>query len=306
MPTLLPENRHTIRLNHALNFARANVHKNICLDQLADVACISKYHFSRLFQDQLGESPVHFLKRTRLERAACLLSNHRTLSIVDIASKCGFSSIQLFSRTFGNHFGYCPRKFRSNHVFSMEHDRGHENSKILYKKFRTIGIYRDLPSTYPQIKIVKLPSTKVAYVRSFGYNSGSGKDAYNLIRDWLNVNHLLIENTEIIEVSWGYSSITPEAMYSFETCVPILDNCLTRPGMSFQTIPGGCYAVIKVLHKPGENIRLFWKWLFLTLYTSPVFQKFATEISSGPWLSVYKSKMEKGKYVVEICVYLHN
>ena len=304
MPTLHPENRHTIRLNHALSFARANVYKNIHLDQLADAACLSKYHFSRVFRDQVGESPIRYLKRTRLERAACLLSNHRRLSIVEIASTCGYSSIQLFSRTFGDHFGYSPSEFRSNHVFSMEHSRGHENSEILYKKFSTVGINRDSPSTYPQINIVRLPITRVAYVRSFGYNSGSGKGAFNFIRDWSKINRLWTEDTEIIEVSWDYSSITPEEMCSFETCIAIPANGLPRPGISIQTISGGHYAVIQVPYKPGKNLRLFWKWFFLTLYTSPIFQKYAANISSGPWLCVYKPKMKEGKYVVKFFVYL--
>ncbi len=120
------------------------------------------------------------------------------------------------------------------------------------------------------------------------------------------INRLWTEDTEIIGVTCDYSSITPGAMCRFDACIAISDYCLTRPGVSFQTIPGGHYAAIKVLHKPGENKKLFWKWFFLTLYTSPVFQSFAAAVSSGPWLEVYEPKMKEGKYVVEFYVYLHN
>lgn len=306
MSALLPENRYTTKLNRALDFARATVCENIQLDQLADAACLSKFHFSRIFQDQLGESPIRFIKRTRLERAACLVSNLPSVSITEIASKCGFYSNQLFTRSFGDHFGNCPSKFRSNHVFSMEHSRGHENIDLRYKEFRTIGIHRDSPSTYPQIKIVKLPSTKVAYVRCFGRSCGSTRDAINSIRAWSKINCLWTEDTNLIGVTWDYSSITPEAMRRFDACVAVPDHCLTKPGISFQTIPGGHYAVMQLLYKPGDNHKFYWKWLFLTLYTSPVFQKYAARISSGPWLEVYKPKKIKGKSVVEFYVYLRN
>ena len=204
----------------------------------------------------MGESPVRFIKRIRLEKAACLLSNLRLVPIEEIASKCGFSTNQLFSRTFGDHFGCCPSQFRSNHVFSMEHSRGSENIDLRYTEFRTIGIDRDSPSTFPKIEIVKLPPTKVAYVRSFGkYHGGSdsGKDAVNSILTWSKINCLWTEETELIGVTWDYSSITPETMCRFDACVAIPDYCLPKTGISFQTIPGGYYAVIQVLYKPGEN-----------------------------------------------------
>ncbi len=307
MSILLPENRYSIRLNQVLSFAHANVSKNIQLDDLAGAACLSKYHFSRIFQDQLGESPGRFLKRIRLERAACLLSNLRTLPIVDIGSKCGFSSIQLFSRTFGDHFGYCPRQFRSNHIFSMEHRRGRKNIEMLYKKFRTIGIYRDSPSSYPEIEVVKLPSTNLAYVRSFGkYHCGSGEDAINSLETWARINRLWTPDTEIIGVTWDYSSITPDEVCRFDACIAIPNNFSPKTAISLQTIPVGHYAVIQVSYKPGENQKLFWKWFFLSLYTSPVFRNHAAQISSGPWLEIYKSKMRQGKYVAEFYVFLHD
>ena len=309
MSILLPEDRYTVRLNNALNFAHANACNNIQLDQLADVACLSKYHFSRIFQDHMGESPVRFIKRIRLEKAACLLSNLRQVPIVEIASKCGFSSNQLFSRTFGNHFNYCPSRFRSNHVFSMEHCRGSKNIDLRFREFQAIGIDRDSPSTFPKIEIVKFPPTNVAYVRSFGkYHGGSdsGKDAVCSIRTWAKNNRLWTEDTALIGVTWDYSSITPQAMCRFDACIAIPDDYLTKSDISYQTIPEGYYAVLQVLYKPGESQKLFWKWLFLILYTSPVFQKYAVAISSGPWLEVYKPKLKQGKYVVEFCVYLHN
>ena len=100
MPVLSPRNRYANQLNNVLNFAHANGDKTLRLEQLASRACLSKYHFTRIFGDCLGESPARFLRRIRLERAACLLKQERQLSIADVSWRCGFSTPQLFSRVF--------------------------------------------------------------------------------------------------------------------------------------------------------------------------------------------------------------
>ncbi len=83
-------NRHVNRLNHVLNFAHNNWDKDLNLDLLAHIACISKYHFIKLFHEHSGETPIGFLKRIRLENAAHWLSYRREFSINNTALNCGF------------------------------------------------------------------------------------------------------------------------------------------------------------------------------------------------------------------------
>ena len=42
------------RINRVINFVHANLHDDIDLYRLADVACLSKYHFARVFDAQLA------------------------------------------------------------------------------------------------------------------------------------------------------------------------------------------------------------------------------------------------------------
>ena len=190
-----------------LNFAQANPHKNLQLDRLADVACLSKYHFTRVFHDQIGEAPASFLRRIRLEKAAYQLAQLRHLPILSVATKCGFSSAQVFSRAFAHQFGYCPREYKSKYVASLEYREGNRNIGLMREKFRTIGIDPDMPSTLPQITVIQRPQVRVAYVRNIGrYGKDDGMiDAYEQIYNWAQTESLWTEKTELMGVSWDSS-----------------------------------------------------------------------------------------------------
>ena len=53
--------------------------------ELASIACLSKYHFLRVFQAVLNETPGRFVHRIRLERAARFLIYNRGTSVTDVA-----------------------------------------------------------------------------------------------------------------------------------------------------------------------------------------------------------------------------
>lgn len=57
------------RLAHVIKYIRQNLHLPLAIDQLANQACLSRAQFFRAFQRELGETPVRFINRERLERA---------------------------------------------------------------------------------------------------------------------------------------------------------------------------------------------------------------------------------------------
>lgn len=81
---------------------------------LADIAAeahLSVYHFIRVFRAATGETPHRFLTRLRIERAQRLLSDG-TLTIGQIAERCGFSSPGALSSAFLGHVGVRPSVYR--------------------------------------------------------------------------------------------------------------------------------------------------------------------------------------------------
>ena len=89
----------------------AHSHRPIELEDAADQAGLSPFHFLRLFSSVLGVSPHQYLVRSRLRRAARLLADDER-PVTDIAYDVGFGDLSNFVRTFHRAAGVSPSRFR--------------------------------------------------------------------------------------------------------------------------------------------------------------------------------------------------
>ena len=89
----------------------AHSHRQINLEDAAGQAGISPFHFLRLFSDVLGVTPHQYLLRSRLRRAARLLTED-DIAVTDVAYDVGFADLSNFVRTFHRAAGVSPTKFR--------------------------------------------------------------------------------------------------------------------------------------------------------------------------------------------------
>lgn len=99
------------RLARALEYMSAHLAEEISLDALAVEAGASKFHFVRLFREQLGETPIRYLTSLRLKTAARLLTTS-DLPVGQIARECGFSDHARFSGVFRRRYGRSPERHR--------------------------------------------------------------------------------------------------------------------------------------------------------------------------------------------------
>lgn len=83
------------------------------LDDLADVASMSRFHFERVFADYAGETPLARVRRLRLQLARRLLLRGDARSILDLALTCGYNSAEAFARAFRAQFGQTPSALRA-------------------------------------------------------------------------------------------------------------------------------------------------------------------------------------------------
>jgi AraC family transcriptional regulator len=100
------------RLLHSLDYLNEHYDKEIGLDELASVSCISKFHFLRLFKVAFNATPHHYLNQIRVKRAKSFLENKDT-AITEIARQTGFKDSSSFSRMFFNQTGYYPSQYRT-------------------------------------------------------------------------------------------------------------------------------------------------------------------------------------------------
>lgn len=100
------------RLSRAMDVIRSGFCGPISLEQLAAEACLSKYHFLRLFRTAYGLSPYQYVQHLRIEKARVLLTDS-VISISDLADQLGFDNSQSFSRLFFQKMGVYPTQYRS-------------------------------------------------------------------------------------------------------------------------------------------------------------------------------------------------
>jgi AraC family transcriptional regulator len=96
-----------------LEYISMHYGKNIVLEDIAAVAAMSTYHFSRLFKQTIGQSPHQFLMAYRIERAKEMLAT-QDRAMIDIAHLCGFSDQAHFSRVFKQIQGTTPKQWRQS------------------------------------------------------------------------------------------------------------------------------------------------------------------------------------------------
>lgn len=92
-------------------FIDANLANDITLDSLADLAQLSRFHFSRSFKASFGVSPIRYITSRRLQVARDLLASQQKC-VSEVASLVGFGTVQQFIRVFREDTGLTPGEFR--------------------------------------------------------------------------------------------------------------------------------------------------------------------------------------------------
>lgn len=100
------------QLGAVLSWIEWSYPQPVRLSQLTAIARMSERSFLRHFKNALGLSPMDYLNRIRIQRAAELLNPlHHDLSIAEIAQRTGFDDSNYFSRLFKRTFGVSPRAY---------------------------------------------------------------------------------------------------------------------------------------------------------------------------------------------------
>jgi AraC-like DNA-binding protein len=92
-------------------FCRLNFSRLIGVDDMARVAGLSRYHFSRKFVSVRGISPGRYLAGLRLAEATRLLATGE-LSVKEVAAQCGYRDANYFCKVFRKSFGVSPGTVR--------------------------------------------------------------------------------------------------------------------------------------------------------------------------------------------------
>jgi YesN/AraC family two-component response regulator len=96
---------------NAVLHIKRHCESNQRLEDYAAMCCLSKYHFSRLFKEATGASPIEYRNSIRIEHAKELLQNSY-FSICEIGEMLGYTSASYFSDCFKKATGVSPAEYR--------------------------------------------------------------------------------------------------------------------------------------------------------------------------------------------------
>jgi AraC-like DNA-binding protein len=116
---VLTVNDHPMRMKNLnrftpiFQFIEAAYQEELTVEALADMAGLSRFHFSRLFKELTGRSVTEYVNGIRIGRAEYLLYN-TSMTVSEIALAAGFHDIYYFSRIFKKFKNIAPTDMRKN------------------------------------------------------------------------------------------------------------------------------------------------------------------------------------------------
>ena len=98
-------------VEQAIHFMRENIERHITIDDVLHYVGFSQSHLTTLFKKQMGESPLRYFNRMKIEHAQGLLRT-TDLKINQICYKVGIEDALYFSRLFSKIVGMSPTEYR--------------------------------------------------------------------------------------------------------------------------------------------------------------------------------------------------
>ena len=210
---------HQQRLGNVIAHIEKHINESLTLDELSEIACLSPYHFHRIFSAEMGESVHEHIKRLRMEDAAFKLK-YSDNSIDKISFYAGYERNTSFSKAFKQHFGQSPRNYRVTHNGHEEHaDKPLAARKMLLDDF------------------------EVAYVREKGNYYQAAKNAWQTLLAMGCRAGLIDESTRAYGITYDSPEITAEPQIRYDACISLGEKKGLPGEYRTQTIQGGKYAM---------------------------------------------------------------
>jgi len=196
------------------------------LEELAEAAAFSPYHFHRIYRLLAGETPAETLLRTRLSRAAADLL--AALPTARVAKRAGYGSVAAFTRAFRAAYGIPPAAYRL---------RG--------------GIGLAAPATrnqeepaMPDITIRTEPALRLAAIRRTGPYNEIGL-TFDRLMAWAATRRLLGPDTRFLGLYWDDIRSVPSAQLRSAAGITVGPEVVAGEGVEIIELPATRLAVLR-------------------------------------------------------------
>ncbi|HEX7941852.1 MAG TPA: AraC family transcriptional regulator [Gemmatimonadaceae bacterium] len=231
---------YTDAVRRVIEHVASHLGEALALERLAEQACLSPFHFHRVFRGMVGETPLELVRRLRLERAAWRLL-HSDAPVTAVAFEAGYETHEAFTRAFRASYADSPSGFRKRTAMRIE--LAAPNGVHFSADGRACQfIPRDSGGRNMQVEIREYPALRVGAVRHVG--------------PYLQINHAfarlgelaaparLFERPEAQMVALFYDDpdTTPAEQLRSDAAVVVAPDAALPTGLTEQCIAAGDYA----------------------------------------------------------------
>jgi len=213
-----------------------NLDISLDLDDLARIAGYSKYHFSRSFKLNTGESITDYITRLRLEKAQ--LKIIQKTSIIDVALDVGYETPNGFNKAFKKTFGITPTKYKKIKKDFLEKFRGTliQTPTIVTLEDKFVIFTRELGDYHT--------STEIAWNRLMG-KLKSFEEKLKDSNEKISIN---MKEAELFGICHDDPTVTKAENIRYDACIYLSNEkseYLQKNGFETKKIDGGKYVMTR-------------------------------------------------------------
>lgn len=235
---------YSVRLNRVITWLTEHLDSTLDLARLAEVACMSPYHFHRIYHAMQGETVAATVRRLRLHRAAVELIAG-SMPIQRIAQRAGYASQEAFTRAFRAAYGSPPARYQSSFV-------------PVSVTVSTEGTM-EVTTAYEAI-IRETPPIRVAALKHSGDYQRIG-GTFERLSAIAAGQGLLGPSTRFLGIYYDDPASTPTHSLRSEACLTVPADWKPNGELELREIRGGPYSVL--LHVgPYAELNRAYSWLF--------------------------------------------
>lgn len=236
------------QINKVIDYITTHLGSQLSVEELAEIAGLSQYHFHRVFKTEVGETIAKFIVRKRMEKAGRELQRNNDTPISDIAYNVGYGSASVFCRNFKQHFGITASEYRNtikqqNSKNSQSVDTNEKYISAFTRYIcncKTIKIGDKIMNCTFEIK--NLDPHKVVYYRMTGAYDGIGA-AINKLMQWAYPRGLVNDRPSVGTVYLDDPAITAKDKLQSDVFLIVDKDVAVDGEIGKYTIDGGKYAV---------------------------------------------------------------
>ncbi|MDK4726732.1 AraC family transcriptional regulator [Rhizobium phaseoli] len=230
------------RLRRVSAYIHDHLDEELDMERLAGIACLSSYHWHRIYRAIYGETLAATVKRLRLHRAAGEIVSTE-LAVSEIAKRSGYPNLQSFNRIFKSVYGMPPARYRKEGSHAAFQPSPDGKTKAMF-----------------DVTIREIAPTELIGVAHSGPYMQIGK-AFETLFGTLYARGLARSDMRMIGLYLDDPDIVPAEQLRSIACVTGSAEVSAEAPFERRRIDGGDYAVLR--HKgPYADMHKAYQWLY--------------------------------------------